>query len=159
MSDKTGLDRRQFLGIAWGAALLAFAAQASSAFIKFMTPILEAGAFGTKVRAGELNEFDAGSVNYFRASRFYLVRLDGGFLALYRKCTHLGCVVPWDEELDKFNCPCHSSLFNKKGEVLSGPAPRPLDYFPVEIRGGEVFVDTSRLMTRQAFDETQVTPV
>lgn len=159
MSDEKGMDRRQFMGIAWAASLLAFTVQAGSALIKFLTPELEPGAFGTKVRAGELNEFEVGSVNYFRDSRFYLVRLDEGFLALYRKCPHLGCVVPWDEELDKFNCPCHSSLFNKEGEVLSGPAPRPLDYFPVEIRGGEVFVDTGRLMIRQEFNETQVTPV
>lgn len=159
MSDKTGLDRRQFMGITWAASLLAFTAQATGALIKFMTPELEAGAFGTKVRAGELNEFEVGSISYFRESRFFLVRLEEGFLALYRKCPHLGCVVPWDEELNKFNCPCHSSLFNTKGEVLSGPAPRPLDYFPVEVKGGEVFVDTGRLMTRQKFDLTQVTPV
>jgi cytochrome b6-f complex iron-sulfur subunit len=159
MREKTGLDRRQFLGIAWVAALLAFAAQASSAFIKFMTPELEPGAFGTKVRAGELNEFEVGSVHFFREGRFFLVRLEEGFLALYRKCPHLGCAVPWDEELGNFNCPCHTSFFSIQGEVLSGPSPRPLDYFPVEIRGGEVFVDTSRLMTRQEFDATQVTPV
>jgi cytochrome b6-f complex iron-sulfur subunit len=159
MSDKQGLDRRQFMGMAWAVSLLAFAVQASSALIRFMTPELEPGAFGSKIRAGELNEFDVGSVSFFREGRFFLVRLEEGFLALYRKCPHLGCAVPWDEELGKFNCPCHSSLFSEKGEVLSGPAPRPLDYFPVEIREGEVFVDTGRLMTRQAFDETQVTPV
>jgi Rieske Fe-S protein len=67
--------------------------------------------------------------------------------------------VPWEEEPGQFNCPCHTSLFSEKGEVLSGPSPRPLDYFPVEIRGGEVFVDTGRLMVRQEFNETQVTPV
>ncbi len=159
MNDKKGVDRRQFIGIIWTVSVLAFAAQAGSAFIKFLTPELEAGAFGTKVRAGELNEFKVGSVSYFREGRFFLVRLEEGFLALYRKCPHLGCVVPWDKELSKFNCPCHSSFFSKEGEVLSGPAPRPLDYFPVEIRGGEVFVDTGRLMTRQEFNQIQVTPV
>ncbi|MFQ5613660.1 MAG: ubiquinol-cytochrome c reductase iron-sulfur subunit [Anaerolineae bacterium] len=159
MGNKKGLDRRQFIGIAWVASILALAAQATNAFVKFMTPELEPGAFGTRVRAGELNEFEVGSVHFFREGRFFLVRLEEGFLALYRKCTHLGCAVPWDEELGKFNCPCHSSLFNKKGEVLSGPAPRPLDYFPAEIVGDEVFVDTGRLMTRREFDETQVARV
>ncbi len=159
MNDKKGLDRRQFMGIAWAASLLAFAAQASGAFIKFMTPELEPGAFGTKLRAGEVNEFEVGSINFFREGRFFLVRLEDGFLALYRKCPHLGCAVPWDEALDKFNCPCHSTLFSKQGEVLSGPAPRPLDYFPVEIREGVVFVDTGRLMTREEFNQIQVTPV
>ena len=159
MSEKTGLDRRQFIGIAWAAAVVAFAAQATGAFIKFMTPELEPGAFGTKVRAGEVNEFEVGSVSFFREGRFYLVRLPAGFMALYRKCPHLGCAVPWDHALEEFNCPCHTSLFNRRGEVLSGPSPRPLDYFPVQIIGDEVFVDTGRLMTRQEFDVSQVTPV
>ena len=159
MNEKQGLDRRQFMGLSWAAALVAFAVQTGGALVKYLTPELEAGAFGTKVRAGELNEFEVGSVSFFREGRFFLIRLEEGFLALYRKCPHLGCAVPWDEDASNFNCPCHTSLFDEKGEVLSGPSPRPLDYFPVEIREGIVFVDTGRLMTRQAFDTTQVTPV
>lgn len=159
MSNNKGLDRRQFIGLAWAATLAVLTVQAGNAFIKFWTPELEPGAFGTKFRAGEVDEFEVGSVHFFREGRFYLVRLEEGFLALYRKCPHLGCAVPWDEAQGNFNCPCHTSLFNEKGEVLSGPSPRPLDYFPVEIRGDVVFVDTGRLMTRQEFDETQVTPV
>lgn len=152
-------DRRQVIGLAWTAALLGFVLQGTGAVVKFLTPELEAGAFGTKVRAGEVDEFDIGSVHYHRQGRFFLVRLEEGFLALYRKCPHLGCVVPWDESLSKFNCPCHSSLFALNGTVESGPSPRPLDYFPVEIRGNEVFVDTGQVIIRQEFDETQVTQV
>jgi cytochrome b6-f complex iron-sulfur subunit len=153
------LDRRHFFGIVWATALVALIGQAGAGLFKFMTPVLEEGAFGTVVKAGRVNEFEVGSVNYFRESRFYLVRLEEGFLAIYRKCPHLGCVVPWDEKSDNFNCPCHSSLFTMPGEVISGPAPRPMDLFPVEIRGDEVFVDTGVVIEREAFDSSQVTPV
>ncbi len=156
--NKNAINRRQFFGIAWAVSLFGLVTQMGVGLFKFITPVLEAGAFGTKVRAGKVNEFEVGSVNYFRESRFYLVRLNTGFIAMYRKCTHLGCVVPWVDNENQFHCPCHSSLFNKEGEVLSGPAPRPLDLFPVEIIGDEIFVDTGKVVTRKTFDPSQVTP-
>lgn len=152
------VTRRQFFVIAWLVALGALAVQTAAGLVKFMTPILEEGAFGTEVRAGKVNEFEVGSVSYFRESRFFLIRLEEGFLALYRKCPHLGCVVPWDDAATNFNCPCHSSLFTPVGEVLSGPAPRPMDMFPVNIRGDEVYVDTGIVIERESFDPSQVTP-
>jgi cytochrome b6-f complex iron-sulfur subunit len=88
-------------------------------------------------------------VTPFNEGRFYLVRLaDGGFLALYRKCTHLGCAVPWDPAQGKFVCPCHASTFEMDGELLNPPAPRPLDRFPVTIGGGEIKVDTGQTIQR-----------
>lgn len=153
------ISRRHFFGITWVVSLLALMGQIGAGLIKFMTPILEEGSFGTVVKAGRVNEFEVGSVSYFRESRFYLLRLEAGFLALYRKCTHLGCVVPWDEAEGKFNCPCHSTLFTPQGEVISGPAPRPMDLFPVEIRGDEIFVDTGVIIERDRFDPSQITRV
>ena len=153
------VNRRQFFGVAWGASILALLGQMGVGLKQFMTPILEEGAFVTKVKVGRVNEFEVGSVNYFRESRFYLIRFEKGFLAMYRKCPHLGCVVPWDEKAGNFNCPCHSSLFEKTGTVQSGPAPRPMDLFAVEIKGDEIFVDTGQIITRDTFDDSQLTLV
>lgn len=158
--EKQGrISRREFFGALLGVSALALVGQTGLVLKEYMTPILEEGAFGTVVYAGKVNEFEVPSVNYFRNARFYLVRLEEGFLAEYRKCTHLGCVVPWIEEDNIFNCPCHSSLFTMVGEVISGPAPRPLDLFPVEIRGDEVWVDTGTIIQRSEFTPDQVTPV
>ena len=156
--DEKKLHRRQFFGIVWAAAIAALIAQTGVGLMKFLTPVLDEGSFGTVIRAGKVNEFEVGSVSYIRQERFYLVRLEEGFLALYRKCPHLGCVVPWEEDEDMFNCPCHSSLITMVGAVISGPAPRPMDLFPVEIRGDEVYVDTGVIIEREAFDPSQVTP-
>ena len=156
--DDNKLGRRQFFGFVWLVALVALFAQAGYGLLKFMTPVLEEGAFGTVVKAGRVNDFEVGSVSYFRESRFYLVRLEEGFLAMYRKCPHLGCVVPWKEDDGNFNCPCHSSLFTMVGDVISGPTPRAMDLFPVEIIVDEVFVDTGIVIQRDGFDPSQVTP-
>ena len=96
----------------------------------------------------------------FPRGQFYLVRLEeGGFLAIHRRCTHLGCAIPWDENESQFHCPCHGSLFNTVGEVTGGPAPRPMDYFPVVIRSGEVWVDTSKPVERSEYDPSQLTKI
>ena len=83
------------------------------------------------LKAGNVADFKPGSVTAYPQGRFYLVRLeDGGFLALSRQCTHLGCTVPWDEAAGHFACPCHASVFDMTGSVLKSPAPRALDSFP-----------------------------
>jgi cytochrome b6-f complex iron-sulfur subunit len=96
------------------------------------------------VVAGPLERFEPDSVTAFQRGKFYLVRLeDGQFLALSRKCTHLGCTVPWNSDKRLFTCPCHASVFDIRGNVLSPPAPRALDRFPVRIENGIVKVDTA----------------
>lgn len=99
--------------------------------------------------AGPIERFEPGSVTAFRDGHFYLVRLqDGDFLALHRKCTHLGCTVPWDTDEQKFTCPCHASAFDMRGEVLSAPATRPLEQFAVRVDNGMVEVDIANLFPR-----------
>jgi cytochrome b6-f complex iron-sulfur subunit len=107
--------------------------------------------------AGPVDRFEPGSVTAFPEGRFYLVRLeDGGFLALNRECTHLGCTVPWDADQKKFVCPCHASSFDMLGDVLSPPAPRPLDVFPVRIENRIVKVDLASPSRRQSVADSQV---
>jgi cytochrome b6-f complex iron-sulfur subunit len=155
--DKTNLSRREFVGIAWGIALVGLFGQAGLALLQFFKPRITPGGFGGEVVAGNVEEFQPGTVNYVRKGRFYVVREeDGGVLALWQRCPHLGCTVPWREDQDQFNCPCHSSLFNRQGEVIGGPAPRPMDLFPVRLQDSRLVVDTSQPIQRQQFEDSQV---
>ena len=107
--------------------------------------------------AGQVDKFEPNSVTAFLRGRFYLARLaDGGFLALSRKCTHLGCTVPWVEKETKFACPCHGSAFDITGSVINSPAPRPLDIYPIFIENNVVKVDTSKPLKRSEFRTEQV---
>ena len=154
--SKRGLTRREFLGWAWGASLLGLTGQAGAALFGFFKPRVEPGAFGGKIVAGELGEFQPGTMSYIQRGRFFVSRLeDGGLLALWHRCTHLGCTVPWREDEGQFHCPCHSSLFNRRGEVTGGPAPRPLDFFPLSLQDGKLVVDTSQPTERQEFEASQ----
>jgi cytochrome b6-f complex iron-sulfur subunit len=109
------------------------------------------------VEAGPVDKFSLNSVTAFVRGKFYLARLeDGGFLALSRKCTHLGCTVPWSSKEMKFVCPCHASVYGIRGEVVTAPAPRPLDLHPVFIENNVVKVDTNKVIKRGLFRAEQV---
>ena len=127
--------------------------------VDFLNPRSLVEEMGTVI-AGPVERFEVKSVTAFQRGEFYLSRLeDGGFMALSRVCTHLGCTVPWDDTEGRFICPCHSSEYDEKGVVLSPPAPRPLDTYPVRIENGVVKVDIVEPIKRTAFDESQVTSI
>jgi len=155
--QETQTSRRDFLKIAWGAVGAVALAEVGGMALAFSQPRVAEGSFGSVITAGHVDEFPPGSVTPFNAGRFFLSRLaDGGFMALYRKCTHLGCAVPWDPASGQFVCPCHSAVFDAGGDVVDPPAPRPLDLFPVAIEDGMVKVDTGAAIQRDKFDPSQV---
>jgi cytochrome b6-f complex iron-sulfur subunit len=155
------ISRRGFLNKLCVALGLVALAEFLWMFFSFTRPRKGSGSknpAGAIVPAGSMETFSSGSVTAFQRGAFYLVRLeDGGFLALSCKCTHLGCTVPWVEKEKKFICPCHASTFDLKGNVISGPAGRPLDLFPISIENKVVKVNAGRRIKRGSFQPDQVT--
>lgn len=160
MSKETH-SRRSFLNKLWIAlGSLAFAEMLVLvfAFFKPRKPQTIANEAERIFIAGPVDNFEPGTVSAFVRGKFYLARLeDGGFLAMSRRCTHLSCTVPWVSSENKFICPCHSSMFDIRGEVANPPAPRALDLFQVEIRNNVISVDTGKLRKRSVFAPDQVT--
>jgi len=112
----------------------------------------------TIIVVGSMDNFKPNTVTAIPQGQFYLACLDdGSFLAMSRTCTHLGCAVPWDQEQHKFICPCHGSSFSLTGEVLTAPAPRPLDIFPVRIENRIIKVNISQPQKRDRFEPAQAT--
>lgn len=147
--EANDMPRRDFLKLAWGAAGALTVLGSGAMALSFFAPKVVEGKFGGVFTCGAVDEFPPGSVTPFTEGRFYLVRLeDGGFLALYRRCTHLGCAVPWEQAQGMFVCPCHASAFEMDGAVINPPAPRALDRFQVTIQDGSVLVDTGAPIER-----------
>ncbi len=148
------VTRRDFLNLFWGAAGVLALSELSLVGLRFLSPRPTEGEFGGHFNLGPFEGYPQGSVTPVEAGRFYLVRLDnGGFLAIYRRCTHLGCAVPYDPGTGEFVCPCHGSVFPQDGEVLNQPAPRPLDLFSLTINeDGEILVDTGQPVERERSD-------
>ncbi len=72
-----------------------------------------------------------------------VVRHRGGFKAYSAVCTHLGCLVKWEQSSKSFLCPCHAAVFDENGKVVSGPPPAPLPEFVVKEIGDKVFVSAA----------------
>ena len=153
-------SRRSFLNKLWvglGLVALAETIGVAFAFLRSNKSKAREGSSGAIVTAGVVDKFEPNSVTAFVRGRFYLARLeDGGFLALSRKCTHLGCTVPWDAKEMKFACPCHASAFDITGNVINSPAPRPLDIYPILIANNVVRVDTTSPIKRDQYKISQV---
>ena len=170
IDDETlGVTRRQFLNrsilATFGLAVAGFGAAA----LGFLWPPPKGG-FGSKVDAGKLsdiqtywrntqapfyvpdartwlNPYPVEDVPKAKASGAYSDSIIAGYelgvVALYQKCVHLGCRVPWCQSSQWFECPCHGSKYNRVGEKKGGPAPRGLDRFAVSVSGGgDVIIDT-----------------
>jgi len=156
-AEETATSRRSFLSRLWlGLGGLAVAEYVWLT-VEFLRPRSGPAEDAGVLVAGPVEQFELDSVTAFPAGRFYLTRLaDGGFLAVSRECTHLGCTVPWMADEGRFVCPCHSSAYDIRGDVLSPPAPRALDIHPVRIENGIVKVDTGRTLKRRNFEASQV---
>lgn len=150
MAEKTkSLSRRDALNLMWTAAGALVVGELSFVGLKFLSPQKTDGEFGGVFNLGPAAGFPNGSVTPVEAGRFYLVRLDaGGLMALYRKCTHLGCAVPYEPTQGQFVCPCHGSAFDLSGDVQNAPAPRAMDLFQITIEDGNILVDTGKVVER-----------
>jgi cytochrome b6-f complex iron-sulfur subunit len=153
----SGVSRRDFLKMGLGALSVITALEVGGAALLFLRARSQEGSFGEVITAGKVASFPPGSVTEFGRDAFFLIRAhDGGFLAVYRRCPHLGCTVEWEADKECFLCPCHASTFNFYGEYERAPVPRPLDLFTVRVENGEVLVDTSCLNRREAFSPAQL---
>jgi cytochrome b6-f complex iron-sulfur subunit len=169
--ETLGVTRRQFLNRGVVTLFTLGLASFGGSMLAFLWPTLSGG-FGSKIRAGSLADIlgqiaDKKEPYYVAEGRFYInpypkdavakakgiaaygAVLDGyeaGVVALYQKCVHLGCRVPWCATSQWFECPCHGSQYNRVGEKKGGPAPRGLDRFVVSVDGGVVTVDTKTII-------------
>lgn len=141
------ITRRELLNYVWLGSLGVFLAEFTGVGILFAFPRFREGEFGGTFSLGAASEMPdteaAPQAN--NEGKFWLVRTDEGILALYKVCTHLGCLFNWQESETKFICPCHGSQFERDGDYIQGPAPRSLDRFVVRIvdpNTGEVVAET-----------------
>lgn len=148
-----GRDRRSFLGLLVG-ALAALAAGLAGLGYLLLTrrPVTLPPEPGPLVSLSPAPELALGEVYDLTPHGIggYLARSGQGLIALSTRCTHQACRVPFNPVNARFECPCHGSRFGLDGAVLTGPAPRPLDYFPAGFEDGRLVVDaTGGAITRR----------
>ena len=175
--EEAGMTRRQFLGKALGITFGAFAGIQLISWLGFFYPKVSGG-FGSKIDAGRVDDLkdqifqSDGSVipAFIPEARAYVLPFDDngnsqfsdsgtiadGLVAVYQRCVHLGCRVPWCNTSQGFECPCHGSKYNMVGEYYAGPAPRNLDRFIVSVSGGKLIIDTGSVIESPRADGMSV---
>ena len=149
------ISRREFLRkAAWG-CFWAYLAGSVLATLRFMFPnvLYEPP---TSFKAGKPDEYPINSVStkWTKAKRVWIVRTPRGFYALWARCTHLGCTPNWFESERRFKCPCHGSNFTMQGDVIFGPAPKPLYRTAIAMaEDGQLLIDKGRLENRPGMRE------
>jgi cytochrome b6-f complex iron-sulfur subunit len=177
--EEAGITRRQFLTKALRISFGAFAGIQLISYLGFFWPKISGG-FGSKVDAGTVEELknqifqSDGSVlpAFIPSARAYVLPLSDaaasksqfssggtvaeGLVAVYQRCVHLGCRVPWCNSSQGFECPCHGSKYNMVGEYFAGPAPRNLDRFNVSVVSGRFIIDTGTIIESPRAPEMSV---
>lgn len=164
--EELGVARRQFLNRGILATVGLGLGGFGAACLGFLWPTGSVG-FGGKINAGKITDIVAALQSkaapfYVPEARAYIQQypaadlaaakkvysavtyagMEKGFIALYQRCVHLGCRVPWCQTSQWFECPCHGSKYNRVGEKKAGPAPRGLDRFAIDVSGGTITVNT-----------------
>lgn len=174
----SSISRRRFLLGAFATTLGGALGIATSTLLDFLYP-RGVKRSGGPFPAGHVTDYPRGDPPVLNEpGHFYLVNLDpaddrangsgggDGLLALWRKCPHLGCVVPWKadfgyvDERGWFRCPCHQSTYTKAGLRVFGPAPRPMDTFAVEVApDGSITVHTDQVTKGGDDNPTRAVPI
>jgi cytochrome b6-f complex iron-sulfur subunit len=155
-SDKKPMSRRRFMIYAWIGAAAIVVGELIFGTLAFLWPRRKGPKVETVFIAGKVSDFKVGQVTPFRKERAFILRTEGGFLAISGVCPHLHCIANWNDIHKKFECPCHGAKFNEFGEVLEGPPPRPLDLYRLQIAAGNLVVDTASPIERNKFDPSQL---
>lgn len=149
-AGSSGMTRREFLYYIWGASIALLTVQSAGLLVWFLIPRFREGEFGGTftLPIDVLPDVNAEPSN-FPEGRFWLVNLDAtqpndrmylapdedqpirGVAAIYKVCTHLGCIYQWIPANNRFECPCHGSKYRLDGRRIESPAPRTLDRFRV----------------------------
>jgi menaquinol-cytochrome c reductase iron-sulfur subunit len=156
MTDKEELSRRDFMkvatlsiggliGLGWAIPAAAYVAG----------PALQGSQAEAWIRLGFTSKVEIGAPTLFKVKvkrktgwivneeelAVYVLTEDGReYIAMSNVCTHLGCRVRWIAEHDQFFCPCHNGVFDKQGNVVAGPPPRPLNQYQVKVEDGQLFI-------------------
>ncbi len=130
--------------VALGFSALATAGGVLTPIIAYLWPPKQASASGGgRIAVADTEELPVGKGEVYSVNNkpVIVIHTPDGYKALSATCTHLGCIVAWNEQRAVIACPCHEAYFNTNGAVISGPPPAPLPEFRVQVEGDQIYVE------------------
>lgn len=137
------LSRRKFVDFLFFGSLLGTISSLTYPIIRYLLPPKKVGGTINSVVAARVDEIPPNSYKIFKFGSVPGILINtpqGELRAFSAVCTHLTCTVTYDDRVENIYCPCHNGRFDLNGNVISGPPPKPLEMFEVNIRGQEIIV-------------------
>lgn len=141
------LPRRRFVEVLLGTGFLATVIAFLYPVVRYLVPPKIADLGSDSVVAGRVGELkpNSGKIFRFGTRPGILIRtVSGDYRAMSATCTHLACTVQYRPDMQHVWCACHNGMYDLNGRNISGPPPRPLELFEVQVRGDEIFVRRRR---------------
>lgn len=139
------ITRRRSLQLLLALSVTATFAGIVVPIISYLWPKESGAGYGGPTDVGSTTDFAVGSGTVVSVGDKPVMVVNtkaGGLKAYTAICTHLGCVVQWDDRKDIIHCPCHDGFFNPaNGTVVSGPPPKPLTAYELAVKDGHVLID------------------
>ncbi|HUJ40981.1 MAG TPA: Rieske 2Fe-2S domain-containing protein [Candidatus Acidoferrales bacterium] len=139
--------RRRLIETVLGGGLLASIASFLYPVMRYLIPPRVVDLGGDQVVAGKVGDLKPNGAKIFRFGTrpaLLVMTAEGEYRALSAVCTHLGCTVQYRGDLHEIWCACHNGFYDLNGRNVSGPPPRPLEVYQVNVRGEEIFVSRKR---------------
>jgi len=137
------ITRRSFVDYLLGIGVVGSIISVLYPIIEFMIPPQVSEAEQSAVSAGKISELplNSGKIFKFGSKPGILIRTQSGELKAFSAvCTHLDCTVQYRDDQKMIWCACHNGLYDLNGKNVSGPPPRPLEEFNVNVRGDEIII-------------------
>jgi Rieske Fe-S protein len=135
--------RRRFLNYLLGTSIVATLGAILYPVFRFMVPPEIVEAQSNSVVAGKVNDIAANSGKIFKFGSkpgIVIKTATGEIKAFSASCTHLDCIVQYDPSQKAITCACHNGKYDLTGKNISGPPPRPLEEFTVNVKGDDITV-------------------
>lgn len=146
-AEPPAFSRRRFVRLLMSISIVSSIAMVITPIVGFLIPSKTSSATaGGKVLAGTLDTLAVGKgvVVSVGSKPAIVVNTAAGVKAFSAICTHLGCIVSWDEAAANIVCPCHDGRFNAaSGAVMSGPPPAPLPVLTATVEGNDIYIVTT----------------
>ncbi len=143
-SASVPVTRRGFIRFLLGFSIVSTVVGMLTPVIGYLLPKSAAASSGGPVEVGKVEDFPAGQAKIVSVNDKPVMIINnkaGGMKAFSAICTHLGCIVSWNDRKSTIQCPCHDGFFNPvTGAVVSGPPPKPLAAYELVVRDGKVMV-------------------
>jgi Rieske Fe-S protein len=142
------IDRRTFVNYLLGSALVGWLSTVLYPVISYLKPPKIAEANVSMIKAGTVADYptNSGKIVKFGRKPVLLLRTDSGdFRAFDATCTHLDCIVQYRQDTKQIWCACHNGVYDLKGRNVSGPPPRPLHEYAVNIVEDEIMVSQEKV--------------